>query len=121
MTRDPDPSCNVQRDADGRLRHLITLEGLSAGELTDLLDLAQFYVRDPRDLPARDQSLSGHTVASAARVEVADEQPLPAGHGLHLPARGRAAGARADGRRRACRQDRADPLKTLRKAPRLPI
>ena len=28
MTRDPSPS--VQRDADGRLRHLITLEGLSA-------------------------------------------------------------------------------------------
>ena len=62
MTRDPSPC--VQRDADGRLRHLITLEGLSAEELTGLLDLAQFYVREAGDLPARDQSLSGHTVAN---------------------------------------------------------
>jgi aspartate carbamoyltransferase catalytic subunit len=59
-----DPSSSVQRDADGRLRHLITLEGLSSEELTRLLDLAQFYVRQPGDLPARDQSLSGHTVAN---------------------------------------------------------
>src|SRR5690349_12323485 len=59
MTKDP--SSSVQRDADGRLRHLITLEGLSTEELTGLLDLAQFYVREPGDLPARDQSLSGHT------------------------------------------------------------
>jgi aspartate carbamoyltransferase catalytic subunit len=65
MTHDPSPpSAKTQRDADGRLRHLITLEGLSAEELTGLLDLAQFYVREPRDLPARDQSLSGHTVAN---------------------------------------------------------
>jgi aspartate carbamoyltransferase catalytic subunit len=55
---------SVQRDADGRLRHLITLDGLSSEELTALLDLAQFYVRQPGDLPARDQSLSGHTVAN---------------------------------------------------------
>jgi aspartate carbamoyltransferase catalytic subunit len=54
----------AQRDAEGRLRHLITLDGLSAAELTELLDLAQFYVRQPSDLPARDQSLSGHTVAN---------------------------------------------------------
>src|SRR5262245_49985990 len=62
MTHDPSPS--VQRDADGRLRHLITLEGLSAEELTGLLDLAQFYVRESGDLPARDQSLAGRTVAN---------------------------------------------------------
>jgi aspartate carbamoyltransferase catalytic subunit len=69
MTRDPSPPGSppgslAQRDADGRLRHLITLDGLSAAELTELLDLAQFYVRQPGDLPARDQSLSGHTVAN---------------------------------------------------------
>jgi aspartate carbamoyltransferase catalytic subunit len=62
MTKDLSPS--VQRDTDGSLRHLITLEGLSAEELTTLLDLAQFYVREAGDLPARDQSLSGHTVAN---------------------------------------------------------
>jgi len=59
-----DTSVTVQRDAEGRLRHLITLEGLGAEELTALLDLAQFYVREPGDLPARDQSLTGHTVAN---------------------------------------------------------
>ena len=57
-------SAAVQRDNDGRLRHLITLEGLSKDEMTALLDLAQFYVREPGDLPARDQSLAGHTVAN---------------------------------------------------------
>ncbi len=53
-----------QHGLDGRLRHLITLEGLTREELTDLLDLAQFYVRQPGELPARDQSLAGHTVAN---------------------------------------------------------
>jgi aspartate carbamoyltransferase catalytic subunit len=57
-------SAAVQRDSEGRLRHLITLEGLSREELTALLDLAQFYVREPGSLPARDQSLAGHTVAN---------------------------------------------------------
>ena len=59
-----DLSPGTQRDGDGRLQHLITLEGLSREELTALLDLAQFYVRAPGDLPARDQSLAGHTVAN---------------------------------------------------------
>jgi aspartate carbamoyltransferase catalytic subunit len=53
-----------QRGPDGRLRHLLTLEDLSGAELTELLDLAQFYVRQPGELPARDQSLAGHTVAN---------------------------------------------------------
>ena len=53
-----------QRDAQGRLRHLLTLDGLRHDELTQLLDLAQFYVRFPGDVPVRDQSLSGRTVAN---------------------------------------------------------
>lgn len=57
-------SQTVQRAADGRLRHLITLDGLSREEITSLLDLAQTYVRKPSELPARDQSLNGHTVAN---------------------------------------------------------
>jgi aspartate carbamoyltransferase catalytic subunit len=57
-------SQKIQRTAEGRLRHLITLDGLSREEITALLDLAQTYVRKPRDLPARDQSLAGHTVAN---------------------------------------------------------
>lgn len=59
-----DRSATVQRDAEGRLRHLITLDGLSGDEIVALLDLAQFYVREPADLAARDQSLAGHTVAN---------------------------------------------------------
>jgi len=55
---------NIQYGPDGKLRHLITLEGMSAAQLTALLDLAQFYVRTPGELPARDQSLAGHTVAN---------------------------------------------------------
>lgn len=57
-------SSQVQRDPEGRLRHLITLEGLSRDEIISLLDLAQFYVRTPGDLSARDQTLAGHTVAN---------------------------------------------------------
>ncbi len=64
MTIETKLSETVQRTADGRLRHLITLDGLSSNEITALLDMAQFYVRRPDELPARDQSLSGHTVAN---------------------------------------------------------
>lgn len=59
-----DPGATVQRDPEGRLRHLITLDGLAREEIVALLDLAQFYVRPPGDLPARDQSLSGRTIAN---------------------------------------------------------
>ena len=59
-----DTGQDLQRDHAGRLRHLLTLEGLSRDELGQLLDLAQFYVRLPGDLPARDQSLLGRTVAN---------------------------------------------------------
>jgi aspartate carbamoyltransferase catalytic subunit len=59
-----DTGSDLQRDQAGRLRHLLTLEGLSRDELLHLLDLAQFYVRSPGDLPARDQSLWGRTVAN---------------------------------------------------------
>jgi hypothetical protein len=59
-----DLNARIQRDSQGRLQHLITLEGMRHEELTGLLDLAQFYIRPPGDLPARDQSLAGHTVAN---------------------------------------------------------
>src|SRR5688572_33380882 len=59
-----DHSAKVQRDAEGRLRHLITLDGLSRDEIVALLDLAQFYARIPGELAARDQTLAGHTVAN---------------------------------------------------------
>jgi aspartate carbamoyltransferase catalytic subunit len=59
-----DSGAELQRDHAGRLRHLLTLEGLTRDELQHLLDLAQFYVRVPGELPARDQSLWGRTVAN---------------------------------------------------------
>jgi aspartate carbamoyltransferase catalytic subunit len=59
-----DTGSELQRDPAGRLRHLLTLDGLSRDELTHLLDLAQFYVRVPGEVPARDQSLWGRTVAN---------------------------------------------------------
>lgn len=59
-----DTGSELQRDHAGRLRHLLTLEGLSRDELTHLLDLAQFYVRVPGEVPARDQSLWGRTVGN---------------------------------------------------------
>jgi aspartate carbamoyltransferase catalytic subunit len=55
---------DIQHGPDGKLRHLITLDGLSAEQLTRLLDLAQFYSRATGELPSRDQSLAGHTVAN---------------------------------------------------------
>ncbi len=59
-----DTGSQLQRDPAGRLRHLLTLDGLSRDELLQLLDLAQFYVRMPGEVPARDQSLWGRTVAN---------------------------------------------------------
>lgn len=59
-----DTGRDLQRDHAGRLRHLLTLEGLSADELKGLLDFAQFYVRYPGDMAARDGSLAGRTVAN---------------------------------------------------------
>ena len=59
-----DHSSQLQRDAEGRLRHLITLDGMTREEIVALLDLAQFYARTPGELAARDQTLAGHTVAN---------------------------------------------------------
>ncbi len=59
-----DTGVTQQRDPQGRLRHLLTLDGLTGDELNHLLDLAQFYVRTPGDLPARDGALLGRTVAN---------------------------------------------------------
>jgi len=59
-----DTGSELQHDPSGRLRHLLTLDGLSRDEILHLLDLAQFYVRVPGELPARDQSLWGRTVAN---------------------------------------------------------
>ena len=59
-----DNVANLQLDADGNLRHLLTLKDLDRELLTGLLDDAQRFVTKPGDATARSQSLAGHTVAN---------------------------------------------------------
>lgn len=54
----------LQLDADGNLRHLLTLKGLDKGLLTDILDDAGQYLTAPGSLPARSRSLRGRTIAN---------------------------------------------------------
>ncbi|HQX78572.1 MAG TPA: aspartate carbamoyltransferase catalytic subunit [Steroidobacteraceae bacterium] len=53
-----------QTRADGSLRHLLTLEGLSRTELERLLDRAQEYVRPLGARPPVSRALAGVTVAN---------------------------------------------------------
>ena len=53
-----------QRRADGSLRHLITLEGLTRPELEQLLEHAQRYVRPLGERPPTNRALAGHTVGN---------------------------------------------------------
>ena len=54
---------SLQLDAQGNLRHLLTLKGLDRGLLVDILDDAENYLTAPGSLPARSRSLAGRTVA----------------------------------------------------------
>ncbi len=53
-----------QLDADGTLRHLLTLRGLDRSMIDALLDKAETYLRPTDALPARDGILNGRTVAN---------------------------------------------------------
>jgi aspartate carbamoyltransferase catalytic subunit len=53
-----------QIDASGRLRHLLTLEGLPADTIHALLARARAFVRRPDEPPARGRDLEGRTVAN---------------------------------------------------------
>ena len=55
---------NLQFNADGSLRHLLSLKGLDKALLVDLLDDAQRYVTPPGDAAIRNRSLVGRTVAN---------------------------------------------------------
>jgi len=59
-----DNEANLQFNADGRLRHLLTLKGLSRTVLIELLDHAQRYVITPGEATIRNRSLAGRTVAN---------------------------------------------------------
>jgi aspartate carbamoyltransferase catalytic subunit len=53
-----------QFDARGRLRHLVTLQGLPRDQLVDLLDLAESFITPYGGPPARNSALAGRTVAN---------------------------------------------------------
>ena len=57
------PHCE-QLNRAGRLRHLLTIEGLDRPIVESLLDRAESYLRAPGRLPARDSALAGRTVAN---------------------------------------------------------
>ena len=59
-----DTGRDQQRDAAGRLRHLLTLEGLSREEILGLLELSETFLRAPGEPPARGMTLAGRTVAN---------------------------------------------------------
>ncbi|MDX1516751.1 MAG: aspartate carbamoyltransferase catalytic subunit [Woeseiaceae bacterium] len=55
---------SLQLNADGSLRHLLTLRGLDKSLLVALLDDAERYLRPEGSLPARSDVLAGRTVAN---------------------------------------------------------
>lgn len=60
----PDDAASLQLNADGKLRHLLTLKGLDRAVLTELLDAAQRFVSAPGDKVLRSDSLAGRTIAN---------------------------------------------------------
>lgn len=54
----------LQFDQNGNLRHLLSLRGLGAKLLTELLDDAERYLTAPGALPARERSLAGRTIGN---------------------------------------------------------
>ncbi len=54
----------LQFDADGNLRHLLSLKGLDASLLQALLDQAEAYLTEPGALPTRGDALKGRTVGN---------------------------------------------------------
>ena len=54
----------LQFDENDNLRHLLSLKGLDASLLTDLMDEAEGFLTAPGELPARSHSLAGRTVGN---------------------------------------------------------
>lgn len=63
MNAEPDAD-QIQQDANGNLRHLLTLRGLDRETLTGLLDLAESYLSPIGTTPIRNNNLAGRTVAN---------------------------------------------------------
>ena len=61
---DAPTGASMQLDAGGRLRHLLTLEGMDPAIVNGILDRAEVYLRDPGQPAARAESLAGQTIAN---------------------------------------------------------
>ena len=59
-----DDEASLQLNADGSLRHLLTLKGLDASLLVEMLDDAERFLTPEGRLPARSDALAGRTVAN---------------------------------------------------------
>jgi len=57
-------AADLQLTAQGRLRHLLTLKGLSRERLTELLDRSEAYLRPAGGPVFRNRALAGRTVAN---------------------------------------------------------
>lgn len=57
-------SANLQFDAAGRLHHLLTLDGFSRSQITDLLDQADGFLAAPGQPAVRNDRLQGVTVGN---------------------------------------------------------
>ena len=55
---------SLQLNADGSLRHMLTLDGLDRSLLVDLLDTAQGYLAPEGALPVRSDRLKGRTIGN---------------------------------------------------------
>lgn len=55
---------DLQLDAEGRLRHLLTLRGMQRDLINAVLDRAETFLARPGDAPVRGDALSGLTVAN---------------------------------------------------------
>ncbi len=59
-----DSEADLQFNADGSLRHLLSLKGLSKTLLVDMLDDAERFVPPPGGRAVRNRSLAGRTIAN---------------------------------------------------------
>ncbi len=59
-----DNQASLQLNADGSLRHLLTLEGLDRALLVDLLDDSERFLSPMGEIPVRSQALAGRTIAN---------------------------------------------------------
>ena len=64
LNPDLEDDAQAQLNADGSLRHLLTLQGLPKATLVELLDSAESYLSPEGTRPSRSTVLEGRTVAN---------------------------------------------------------